>query len=86
MADDSAGGPAEATPGPAATIEDYFSEDRVFPASESFRHDAVLSDPGIYERAEVDWTGFWAEQAGSLARSCDVTGPGRSGPSPGPRR
>ena len=24
----------------------------------------MLSDPGIYERAEADWTGFWAEPAG----------------------
>ena len=24
------------------------------------------ADPGIYERAEADWQGFWAEQAGAL--------------------
>ena len=24
------------------------------------------SDPGVYERAEADWQGFWAEQAGAL--------------------
>ena len=66
MADDTAGGDGDQPPGAAATIEDYFSEDRVFPPSDAFRHDAVLSDPGIYERAEADWTGFWAEQAGSL--------------------
>ena len=49
-----------------ATIEDYFTEDRVFPPTESFRSQAVVSDPGIYERAEADWQGFWAEQAGAL--------------------
>ncbi len=49
-----------------ATIEDYFTEDRVFPPTDSFRSQAVVSDPGIYERAEADWQGFWAEQAGAL--------------------
>jgi len=49
-----------------ATIEDYFSEERVFPPSEEFVDDALLTDPGIYERAEQDWQGFWAEQAGAL--------------------
>ena len=49
-----------------ATIEDYFTEDRVFPPTDGFRSQAVVSDPGIYERAEADWQGFWAEQAGAL--------------------
>ena len=49
-----------------ATIEDYFTEDRVFPPADPFRSQAVVSDPGIYERAEADWQGFWAEQAGAL--------------------
>jgi acetyl-CoA synthetase len=66
MAEMRADDPGDGTPGAAATIEDYFSEDRVFAPSESFRDGAVLGDPGIYERAERDWTGFWAEQAGSL--------------------
>ncbi|MGD0393463.1 MAG: acetate--CoA ligase [Acidimicrobiales bacterium] len=48
------------------TIEDYFTEDRVFPPTDSFRSQAVVSDPGVYERAEADWQGFWAEQAGAL--------------------
>jgi acetyl-CoA synthetase len=66
MAEDSADSPGDGLPGAPATIEDYFSEDRVFTPSESFRHAAVVGDPGIYERAEADWTGFWAEQAGAL--------------------
>jgi acetyl-CoA synthetase len=61
---------AGATPSPGsspeATIEDYLSEDREFPASDQFRAQAVVSDPAIYERAEADWRGFWAEQAGAL--------------------
>ena len=65
MPEHTAGGPSAEGP-PAATIEDYFSEERVFPPSEAFRRQAVAGDPGIYERAAADWTGFWAEQAGSL--------------------
>jgi acetyl-CoA synthetase len=49
-----------------ATIEDYFSEDRVFPPPEDFRREAVAHDPGVYGRAEADWRGFWAQQAGAL--------------------
>ena len=48
------------------TIEDYFSEDRVFPPSDEFRSQAVMSEAGVYERAEADRRGFWAEQAGAL--------------------
>ncbi len=67
MAEHTAGGSSSGTPPTAAaTIEDYFSEDRVFPPSEAFRAQAVLGDPGVYDRAEADWKGFWAEQAGSL--------------------
>jgi acetyl-CoA synthetase len=49
-----------------ATIEDYFSEERVFAPSQEFVDGAVYTDPGIYERADADWEGFWAEQAGAL--------------------
>jgi acetyl-CoA synthetase len=49
-----------------ATIEDYFSENRVFPPSEEFRNQAVLADAGIYEQASADGPEFWAEQAGAL--------------------
>ena len=55
-----------ATPPVEATIEDYFTEERVFPPSDQFRSQAVAGDPGIYEQAEADWQGFWAEQAGAL--------------------
>jgi hypothetical protein len=48
------------------TIEDYFSEDRSFPPSEQFASQAVMTDPAVYGRAESDWRGFWAEQAGAL--------------------
>jgi acetyl-CoA synthetase len=59
-----AGAPTEA---PAeATIEDYFSEEREFPPTPDFVSKAVVSDPGIYQKAEADWEGFWAEQAGGL--------------------
>jgi acetyl-CoA synthetase len=58
--------PPEATSPPGATIEDYFSEHRVFAPSDAFRRDAVANDPAVYERAEADWQKFWAEQAGAL--------------------
>jgi acetyl-CoA synthetase len=48
------------------TIEDYFSEDRTFSPSEEFARQAVMTDAGVYERAEADWQGYWAEQAGAL--------------------
>ncbi|MGH9078678.1 MAG: acetate--CoA ligase [Acidimicrobiales bacterium] len=67
MPDDAGGQPSATAAAPAeATIEDYFSEDRVFPPPEAFRREAVAGDPGVYERAEADWRGFWAEQAGEL--------------------
>jgi acetyl-CoA synthetase len=49
-----------------ATIEDYFTEDRVFPPPPSFVQHALLTDPGLYQRADEDWESFWAEQAGAL--------------------
>ncbi|HEV3132753.1 MAG TPA: acetate--CoA ligase [Acidimicrobiales bacterium] len=49
-----------------ATIEDYYSENRVFPPSEEFARQAVLADPGVYERAATQGPEFWAEQAGAL--------------------
>ena len=68
MADGPGGKPGgeEASSLPQATIEDYFSEDRVFPPSEAFRHQAVITDSDIYRDAERDWQGFWAEKAGAL--------------------
>ncbi|MHB8330081.1 MAG: AMP-binding protein, partial [Acidimicrobiales bacterium] len=54
------------TAGTHAAIDDFYLEDRRFPPSEDFRARAELVDPAVYERAEADWEGFWAEQAGAL--------------------
>lgn len=48
-------------------IEALYAEDRVFPPSDEFRTEAVISDAGIYEHATRDFEGFWAEQAESLS-------------------
>jgi len=37
-----------------------------FEPPESFRKDALLSDPSIYEEAEKDWKGWWLKQAKEL--------------------
>ncbi len=49
-----------------ATIEDRYSEDRVFPPPAEFVAQANLSDPAVYERAAADPAAFWAEQAREL--------------------
>src|SRR6266545_8289953 len=46
-----------------ASIEALLSEDRVFEPPAPFRANAVVTDPGVYERAAADPDGFWAEQA-----------------------
>jgi acetyl-CoA synthetase len=59
-----------------ATIEDYYHEDRTFPPAAAFVADAVLADPGVYERADADPEAFWAEQARDLiswSRDFDTT-------------
>ena len=38
-----------------ATIEDYFSENRVFPPSEEFRRQAVLGDGSVYDQASAQF-------------------------------
>jgi acetyl-CoA synthetase len=48
------------------TIEDYFTEERVFPPPPGFAADAVVSDPGVYEEASRLGPEFWARQAGAL--------------------
>ncbi len=48
------------------TIEDYLTEERVFPPPPEFRARAVVSDPGIYEEAAALGPEFWARQAGVL--------------------
>ena len=50
--------------GPA--LEALSNEDRKFPPSDAFRAQANAADPGIYERAEKDLEGCWAEQARTL--------------------
>ncbi len=48
------------------TIDALLAETRTFPPSDAFRAAAVISDPGIYERAAADPEAFWAEEAKSL--------------------
>jgi acetyl-CoA synthetase len=67
MPDDAAQRRDSEVPSPVEpTIEDYFSEDRVFAPSDPFAAQAVVTDAGVYDRAESDWRGHWAEQAGAL--------------------
>jgi acetyl-CoA synthetase len=47
-------------------IDALLHEDRSFPPSDAWRNNAHIKDPGIYERAERDPEGFWAEQAREL--------------------
>jgi len=48
------------------TIEDYFTEERLFPPPPGFAERAVVGDPGIYAEAEAAGPEFWARQAGAL--------------------
>ncbi len=48
------------------TIEDYFTEERVFPPPPAFRERAVVTDPGVYDDAASLGPDFWARQAGAL--------------------
>ena len=41
-------------------------EQETFPPPEEFRERAVVSDPSIYDAAEADPEGFWAQQAEAL--------------------
>ncbi|MGZ5327255.1 MAG: acetate--CoA ligase [Actinomycetota bacterium] len=47
-------------------IEGLLSEDRVFEPPAAFVERALVSDRSIYDRAEADFEGFWAEQADRL--------------------
>jgi acetyl-CoA synthetase len=49
-----------------ATIEDYLTEGRTFAPSPAFRGRAVVSDPGVYQKATTLGAEFWAVQAGAL--------------------
>jgi len=48
-------------------LETFAREDRTFPPPKGFAAQANAKDPAIYERAEKDLEGFWAEQAKTLA-------------------
>ena len=49
-----------------AAIEDYLAELRTFPPPEDFARAALVRDRTLYEQAERDPEGFWAEQARAL--------------------
>jgi acetyl-CoA synthetase len=48
------------------TIEDYFTEDRVFTPSPEFVASALASDRSLYDEADADVEAFWARQAREL--------------------
>ena len=52
----------------AATIENLLREERTFPPSEQFVADALLTDPGIYERtaSEEGFREFWTAEGNRL--------------------
>ncbi len=52
-----------------ATLEQQLEElldQETFAPPDGFREAAVVSDPGIYETADADYEGFWAQQAEAL--------------------
>ena len=42
------------------------SEERSFPPSPAFKAQANIADPAIYEKADRDYEGFWADFAKEL--------------------
>ena len=48
------------------SLDALLDERRTFPPSEEFQRRANWNDPSIYERAEKDSEGYWAEQAKNL--------------------
>ena len=52
---------------PQKNISALLSEERVFEPPSAFAERAIVSDAGIYARAEQDFEGFWAEQADQLS-------------------
>ncbi len=48
------------------TIEDYLTEERVFPPPPAFAEAAVVTDPGVYAEAAGLGPEYWARQAGAL--------------------
>src|SRR6266576_2279227 len=53
---------AESSP----AIENLFSEARTFPPPDEFKADALVTDRSLYEQAEQDLEGFWADEAERL--------------------
>ena len=47
-------------------IEALLAEERAFEPTAALREQANINDPSVYERAQKDPEGFWAEAAGSL--------------------
>ena len=52
---------------PQKNISALLSEERVFEPPPAFVERAIVSDAGIYARAEQDFEGFWGEQAERLS-------------------
>ena len=51
----------------ATALETFAREDRSFPPPKEFAAKANVKDPAIYEHADKDFEGFWAEQARNLS-------------------
>jgi acetyl-CoA synthetase len=66
MADEQVGEGTDPQQAAGAAIEDFFTEERVFPVPENFRRDALVADDGIYAEAAADPVRFWADQARNL--------------------
>jgi acetyl-CoA synthetase len=49
-----------------AAIDDFLLEERRFPPPDGFAASAVVTDRSLYQRADADLEGFWADQAASL--------------------
>jgi len=62
MADDARSGDGSQR----AAIDDFYLEERRFPPADEFRARANFPDPAVYEQADKDPEGFWAQQAGAL--------------------
>jgi len=49
-----------------SALDTLGSETRTFPPPPEFVRQANVTDPAIYERADKDFEGFWAEHARTL--------------------
>src|ERR671932_1340367 len=49
-----------------AAIEALFLEDRKLPPPDDFKKQALVTDTSLYDEANEDWQGFWAQQALAL--------------------